>query len=98
MCFWFKNHDKNINAINEFKSVFPEHFSWFNLNRKHIYYISRIIILYTKYLPKKIMEVKDSNGNILNSGDAVMVIKTLKVKRMSSDLKVGTVEKYSINQ
>jgi len=23
MCFWFKNHDKNINAINEFKSVFP---------------------------------------------------------------------------
>jgi hypothetical protein len=23
MCFWFKNHDKNINIINEFKSVFP---------------------------------------------------------------------------
>jgi hypothetical protein len=23
MCFWFKNHYKNINTINEFKSVFP---------------------------------------------------------------------------
>jgi protein PhnA len=39
------------------------------------------------------MEVKDSYGNILNSGDSVMVIKTLKVKGMSSDLKVGTVVK-----
>jgi len=26
------------------------------------------------------MEVKDSNGNLLNEGDTVQVIKTLKVK------------------
>ncbi|WP_443938239.1 alkylphosphonate utilization protein [Pedobacter sp. MW01-1-1] len=36
------------------------------------------------------MEVKDSNGNILADGDAVTVIKTLKVKGMQGDLKQGT--------
>lgn len=39
------------------------------------------------------MEVKDSNGTLLNTGDTVMVIKTLKVKGMSSDIKTGTVVK-----
>ncbi|MCZ4244633.1 alkylphosphonate utilization protein [Pedobacter punctiformis] len=39
------------------------------------------------------MEVKDSNGNILNEGDSVTVIKTLKVKGMSSDIKQGTAVK-----
>jgi len=39
------------------------------------------------------MEVKDSNGNILTPGDAVIVIKSLKVKGMSSDIKRGTVVK-----
>lgn len=34
--------------------------------------------------------VKDSNGNILNDGDAVTVIKDLKVKGSSSTLKQGT--------
>ena len=34
--------------------------------------------------------VKDSNGNILSDGDAVSVIKDLKVKGSSSVLKVGT--------
>lgn len=33
---------------------------------------------------------KDANGNILNNGDTVMVIKDLKVKGASSVLKAGT--------
>ena len=39
------------------------------------------------------MEVKDSNGNILNVGDSVTVIKDLKVKGSSSVIKRGTVVK-----
>jgi len=35
-------------------------------------------------------EVKDSNGNILQNGDTVFVIKDLKVKGSSSGLKKGT--------
>jgi protein PhnA len=34
--------------------------------------------------------IKDANGNILNDGDSVTVIKDLKVKGSSSVLKVGT--------
>lgn len=34
--------------------------------------------------------IKDVNGNILNDGDSVTVIKDLKVKGSSSVLKVGT--------
>ncbi len=34
--------------------------------------------------------VKDANGNILQDGDAVTVIKDLKVKGSSSGIKVGT--------
>jgi protein PhnA len=34
--------------------------------------------------------VKDANGNILNDGDTVTVIKDLKVKGSSSSIKVGT--------
>jgi len=34
--------------------------------------------------------VKDSNGNILNDGDTVTVIKDLKIKGTSSAVKVGT--------
>ena len=34
--------------------------------------------------------VKDSNGNILINGDSVLIIKDLKVKGSSSDLKRGT--------
>ncbi|HEY8660705.1 MAG TPA: alkylphosphonate utilization protein [Hanamia sp.] len=37
--------------------------------------------------------VKDSNGNPLNAGDTVQVIKTLKVKGMSENIKQGTVIK-----
>ena len=39
------------------------------------------------------MEVKDSNGNILNDGDSVTLIKDLKVKGSSQVLKRGTVVK-----
>ncbi|RDV14408.1 alkylphosphonate utilization protein [Pontibacter diazotrophicus] len=39
------------------------------------------------------MEAKDSNGNILNDGDAVHVIKDLKVKGMPTTLKRGNVIK-----
>jgi protein PhnA len=39
------------------------------------------------------MEVKDSNGNILNDGDSVTLIKDLKVKGSSLNLKRGTVVK-----
>ncbi|MEY3783847.1 MAG: hypothetical protein RLZZ230_169 [Candidatus Parcubacteria bacterium] len=35
-------------------------------------------------------EVKDSNGNILQNGDTVLVIKDLKVKGSSTGLKCGT--------
>lgn len=34
--------------------------------------------------------VKDANGNILNDGDSVTIIKDLKVKGASSSLKIGT--------
>lgn len=37
------------------------------------------------------MEVKDSNGNILNNGDSVNVTKDLKIKGMAKILKRGEV-------
>ncbi len=39
------------------------------------------------------MDVKDSNGNLLNDGDTVTVIKDLKVKGSSAVIKRGTVVK-----
>lgn len=36
------------------------------------------------------MEVKDSNGNLLQDGDSVTLIKDLKVKGSSLNLKRGT--------
>ena len=38
-------------------------------------------------------ETRDSNGNVLNDGDSVMVIKDLKVKGTSTTLKRGSVAK-----
>jgi protein PhnA len=40
-----------------------------------------------------VMEVKDSNGNVLNDGNSVTLIKDLKVKGSSLTLKRGTVVK-----
>lgn len=34
--------------------------------------------------------IKDANGNILNDGDSVTVIRDLKVKGSSSSIKIGT--------
>jgi protein PhnA len=34
--------------------------------------------------------VKDANGNVLNDGDSITVIKDLKVKGTSSVIKIGT--------
>lgn len=39
---------------------------------------------------QRALVVKDANGNILNDGDDVSVIKDLKVKGSSSGIKVGT--------
>lgn len=39
------------------------------------------------------MEIKDSNGTILEDGDSVQVIKDLKIKGASDTLKRGTVIK-----
>jgi protein PhnA len=39
------------------------------------------------------MEVKDSNGTILNEGDSVSLIKDLKVRGSSNTLKRGTLVK-----
>jgi protein PhnA len=39
------------------------------------------------------MEVKDSNGTILNNGDSVTITKDLKVKGSSTVLKRGTMVK-----
>ncbi|MEG0085569.1 MAG: zinc ribbon domain-containing protein YjdM [Niameybacter sp.] len=36
------------------------------------------------------MLIKDSNGNVLNDGDTVTVIRDLKVKGSSSVIKIGT--------
>lgn len=35
-------------------------------------------------------EILDSNGNVLHDGDSVTIIKDLKVKGASSNLKIGT--------
>jgi protein PhnA len=39
------------------------------------------------------MDVKDSNGNVLEAGDSVILIKSLKVKGLAKDIKQGTVVK-----
>lgn len=41
-------------------------------------------------------ETKDSNGNILNDGDSVFVIKDLKIKGMPKILKRGTKLKITL--
>jgi protein PhnA len=45
------------------------------------------------HVTQGVMEVKDSNGNILADGDTVTLIKDLKVKGSSLTLKRGTVVK-----
>lgn len=45
------------------------------------------------FLPLHIMDVKDSNGNLLADGDSVVLIKDLKVKGTTTTLKRGKVIK-----
>lgn len=52
-----------------------------------------IKIVFLPGINQSIMEVKDSNGNLLNEGDSVTVIKDLKVKGSSSVIKRGTTVK-----
>ena len=40
------------------------------------------------------MDTKDSNGNILNDGDTVMLTRDLKIKGMTKTLKRGTKVKH----
>ncbi len=40
--------------------------------------------------PDDVGEVRDANGNLLQNGDAVSLIKDLKLKGSSTTLKVGT--------
>ncbi|MCB2293246.1 alkylphosphonate utilization protein [Clostridium algoriphilum] len=45
--------------------------------------------LETEKIEDKII-VKDANGNVLNDGDSVTIVKDLKVKGSSSSIKIGT--------
>ena len=49
--------------------------------------------LYFWTLKQTTMDVKDSNGNILQDGDSVTVIKDLKVRGSSDVIKRGTMVK-----
>lgn len=52
------------------------------------------MFIFAQFSSKKIvMEVKDSNGTLLQEGDSVHIIKDLKVKGSSTILKRGTVVK-----
>ena len=42
--------------------------------------------------------IKDVNGNVLNDGDSVTVVKDLKVKGASSSIKIGTKVKVKISK
>ena len=44
----------------------------------------------SEYTYEESSVVKDANGNVLNDGDSVAIIKDLKVKGSSTPLKMGT--------
>jgi protein PhnA len=46
--------------------------------------------IFTQQFQNRNMEVKDSNGNILQNGDSVTIIKSLDVKGSNLNLKQGT--------
>ncbi|HLK96964.1 MAG TPA: zinc ribbon domain-containing protein YjdM [Hymenobacter sp.] len=51
------------------------------------------LLLLVFLLFESLMDVKDSNGNLLSEGDSVTLIKDLKVKGSSLTLKRGTMVK-----
>ncbi|MCM2323970.1 MAG: alkylphosphonate utilization protein [Oligoflexia bacterium] len=64
---------------------------WFGDTDEARTWLARILsVLEAGSAAAKIVVVKDSNGTVLAEGDSVTVIKDLKVKGGSSDLKRGT--------
>lgn len=66
-------------------------------NSEYTYEDASILICpecYYEWNPDIIKEdeyvIKDVNGNVLNNGDTVMIVKDLKIKGASSPIKVGT--------
>ncbi len=43
-----------------------------------------------EFTDKEDVVIRDANGNILNDGDTVVIVKDLKIKGSSSSVKVGT--------
>ena len=66
---------------------------WFSSNEEAQDWLQSIILKLSQTAGVNEVVVKDSNGAILAEGDSVTVIKDLKVKGGSSDLKRGTLIK-----
>jgi len=66
---------------------------WFGSDEEARAWLSEIVRILDKGQPTQGLFVKDSNGALLAEGDSVIVIKDLKVKGGSSDLKRGTLIK-----
>ena len=66
---------------------------WFGDNEEALTWLRTILILFEGAQTTGSVPVKDSNGTPLTEGDSVQVIKDLKVKGGSSDLKRGTLIK-----
>lgn len=66
---------------------------WFADSEEARSWLGKILSLFQGSRAASSITVKDSNGTPLNEGDSVLVIKDLKVKGGSSDLKRGTLVK-----
>lgn len=66
---------------------------WFGDQSEAQAWLQKIVSVLESSQGSSSVTVKDSNGAVLAEGDTVMVIKDLKVKGGSSDLKRGTVIK-----
>ena len=66
---------------------------WFGENEEAEIWLAKIVRKLEQVGSNEVLLVKDSNGATLIEGDSVQVIKDLKVKGGSSDLKRGTLIK-----
>lgn len=66
---------------------------WFGEAEEARLWLQKILHIFESMQTSEKISVKDSNGTLLNEGDSVIVIKDLKVKGGSSDLKRGTLIK-----
>jgi protein PhnA len=66
---------------------------WFGTEAEASHWLRELLAFLGKSKGGDAAVVKDSNGTILQEGDSVLVIKDLKVKGGSSDLKRGTLVK-----